>query len=49
MTYAEWQNQQNQRAEFAAAGVAYKSPSELRHEAEEMRRLAQDTTFTPAR
>jgi hypothetical protein len=49
MTYSQWKQEQEQRAKFAEAGIAYKSPSELRGEAEEMRRIAQDTTFAPGR
>jgi len=46
-SYEKWKADQAQRAQFAAAGIPYKSPSELRAEAGEMRRLAQDTTFAP--
>ncbi len=48
-SYEKWQADQQQRAQFAAAGVPYKSPSELRAEASEMRRLADETAFAPAR
>ena len=49
MSYSQWKSDQDQRAKFAEAGVPYKSPSELRGEAEEMRRVAQETTFSPGR
>jgi hypothetical protein len=46
-SYEKWKADQAQRAQFAAAGIPYKSPSQLREEAGEMRQLAQDTTFAP--
>jgi hypothetical protein len=49
MIYSHWKDEQDQRAQFAEAGVPYKSPSELRGEAQEMRHVVQDTTFTPGR
>ena len=49
MTYNHWKEEQDARVKFAEVGVPYKSPSQLRGEAEEMRRIAQDTTFTPGR
>jgi PBP1b-binding outer membrane lipoprotein LpoB len=45
MSYAEWKKAQHERARFAQAGVPYKSPSELRDEAAEMRRTGHETTF----
>jgi hypothetical protein len=45
MTYAQWQKEQADRARFERAGEVYKSPSELRTEAAEMRRIAQETSF----
>src|SRR5688572_8224269 len=47
-SYEKWKTDQEQRAQFAAAGVPYKSPSELRAEAGEMREIARETTFAPA-
>ena len=46
MTYAEWKKAQDERARFAQAGIPYKSPSQLREEAADMRHVAQETTFT---
>ena len=46
MTYAEWKKAQDERARFAQAGISYKSPSQLREEAADMRHVAQETTFT---
>jgi hypothetical protein len=46
-SYEKWKAEQDQRAAFAAAGVPYKSPSELRAEAREMRQLAENTPLTP--
>jgi PBP1b-binding outer membrane lipoprotein LpoB len=45
MNYAEWKKAQDERARFAQAGIPYKSPSELRDEAAEMRRTGQETAF----
>ena len=45
MNYAEWKQAQDERARFAEAGIPYKSPSELREEAAEMRRTGQETNF----
>ncbi len=47
VTYAEWKKEQQDKAKFARAGLPYKSPSQLRAEAAEMRRLVQETTFAP--
>ncbi len=46
MSYSEWKQEQKKRAEFAEAGIPYKTPSELREEAADMRRAAQGTSFT---
>jgi hypothetical protein len=46
MSYSEWQQEQKKRANFADAGVPYKSPRALRDEAADMRRAAQETSFT---
>lgn len=46
-SYENWKKEQAERAQFAAAGVPYKSPAELRAEASEMRRLADATSFAP--
>jgi hypothetical protein len=44
-SYAQWKQEQAERAKFAAAGVPYKSRSELRAEAEGMRRAADEVSF----
>ena len=49
MTYAEWKDLQEEKLRFARAGVPYKSTSQLLAEAAEMRHIAQDTMFPPAR
>jgi hypothetical protein len=46
MSYAEWQQEQKKRAGFASAGVPYKSPSELREEAADMRQAARESAFS---
>lgn len=48
MSYTAWKEEQTQRARFSDAGLPYKSPAELRREAADMRRVAQDADFTPA-
>ena len=45
MRYSEWKKAQDERARFAEAGIPYKSPSQLRAEAAEMRHAGQETTF----
>ena len=47
-SYAQWKKDQATRAKFDAAGVPYKSPSQLRAEAAEMRQQTENTTFAPA-
>jgi hypothetical protein len=47
-SYEQWKREQAERAKFEAAGVPYKSPSELRAEAAEMRRATDDVSFKPA-
>lgn len=49
MSYSEWKDAQDQRARFAQAGIPYKSPSQLRDEAAEMRHAAQEAAFTGGR
>jgi len=49
MTYAQWQHEQENRRKSEAAGQPYKSPSQLRAEAEEMRKIAAETQFEPKR
>lgn len=46
MSYTAWKDEQTQRARFSDAGLPYKSPAELRREAADMRRVAQDADFT---
>jgi hypothetical protein len=48
-SYAKWKDEQAKPAKFAEAGVPYKSPSEIRAEAEEMRRLSEATPFPAAK
>lgn len=48
MNYAQWKKEQEDRRKFEQAGLPYKSPSQLRAEAAELRRLAEETTFSPA-
>lgn len=48
-SYEQWKQEQAERARFAAAGVPYKSPSELRAEAAEMRRISEDVSFKPGK
>ncbi len=45
MNYSEWKKAQDDRIKFAQAGIPYKSPSQLRDEAAEMRHIAQETVF----
>lgn len=45
MSYSQWKKSQDERVKFAQAGIPYKSPSQLREEAAEMRRVGQETTF----
>jgi len=48
-SYEKWKKDQAERARFAEAGIPYKSPSELRAEAEEMRRISETTPFPAAK
>lgn len=45
MTYAQWQHEQENRRKAEAAGQPYKTPSQLRAEAQEMRQAVQETQF----
>ncbi len=45
MSYSDWKRAQQEPARFAEAGIPYKTPSQLREEAAEMRRIAENTTF----
>jgi hypothetical protein len=47
MNYSQWKKEQEERRKFEQAGLPYKSPSQLRAEAAEMRRVAEETTFAP--
>ena len=49
MTYEDWKDEQDARKRYADAGVPYKTREQLRDEAAEMRRLAQETAFTSPR
>lgn len=45
MTYKQWQEDQENRLKSEQAGQPYKTPSQLRAEAAEMRRLTGETKF----
>jgi len=48
-SYAQWKREQDERAKYSEAGVPYKSPSQIRAEAAEMRKATEGTTFVPGK
>lgn len=45
MTHEQWKEEQAKKLEMEKAGVQYKSPSQIRAEAEEMKKAADEASF----
>lgn len=45
MTHAQWKTEQANKAASEKAGVEYKTPSQIKKEAEETRQAVRDTKF----
>ena len=45
MTYEEWKQEQAKMKEMKKAGIEYKSPAQIRAEAEEVRKAADEAAF----